>query len=259
MKFNGFSKLAFALAFTATQGLAQAGTISFNTSTCTASIGAPGKLACSKNVSGVGYSATLSGWSAQPAAKFVNASMVYYSNSGIGITSPRESTVSPNHAMDNNGATEAILVKFNSPDFALNQLTIGWMYGDADVSILRYTGTQAPDLGSRTVADLKNAAGWDWVGDYSTLSTSTPLNFNNTGTAKTAAWWLISAYDAGYSGKAPTGGLTRGNDYFKLSGFGGSIVAPPTPTTTVPEPGTFALSAIALVGFAAARRKSKAK
>jgi hypothetical protein len=259
MKFNGFSKLALALALTATQVLAQAGTISFNTSACDSGPGASNKFTCTKNVSGVNYSATMSAWSAQSGNDFAKATMVYYSNSGIGITSPRESTVSPNHAMDNNGATEAILVNFNSSNFALNQLTIGWMYGDADVSILRYTGTQAPDMGSRTVADLKNAAGWDWVGDYSTMTTSGPLNFNNTGTAKTAAWWLISAYDAGYSGKAPTGGLTSGNDYFKLSGFGGSIVVPPTTTTTVPEPGTFALSAIALLGFAAARRKSKAK
>jgi len=256
MKFDRFGKLAFALVVTAVQGLAQAGTISFNQNTCQSAAG----LNCSVNVSGVNYSAALSGWSAQPASKFGGASVVYYQGSGLGISSPGESTVSPDHAVDNNGATEAFLINFNSPNFALNQLSIGWMYGDADVSILRYTGTAAPVLGDRTVADLAGSAGWDWVGDYSTLSTSAPLSFNDSGTVKTASWWLVSAYDSAYSGKPATAALTNDNDYFKLSGFGGSIVTPPPPpTTSVPEPSTLALSALALVGFAAARRKSKAK
>jgi hypothetical protein len=193
-----------------------------------------------------------------PARQAFPASITpHYAGYGLGVTSPGESTVSPNHAIDNAGPTEAVLINFNSPDFALNQLSIGWMSGDADVSILRYTGAQAPVLGNRTVADLRNAAGWEWVGDYSTLSASaTTLNFNNTGTAKTASWWLVSAYDSAYSGHAAPG-LSDDNDYFKLSGFGGSSVTPPT--TTVPEPGTFALLAVALAGFGAARRKSKAK
>lgn len=259
MKFTGFSKFAFALALTATQALAQAGTISFNEGTCQSGTVTANGLTCSTTVSNVNYSATLSGWSAQTGSKFVNATTVYYPYSGLGITSPGESTVSPDHAVDNYGPTEAFLINFNSSNFALNQLSIGWMSGDADVSILRYTGTQAPVLGSRTVTDL-TSAGWDWVGDYSTLSTSSTLNFNNTGTAKTASWWLVSAYDSGYSGKAPTGLLSDNNDYFKLDGFGGSIVTPPpAPTTAVPEPGSFALFSVALVGFAVARRKSKAK
>jgi hypothetical protein len=260
MKFDGFSKLAFALALTATQGLAQAGTISFNEATCQSGTVTASGLTCGTSVAGANYSATLSAWSAQTGSKFVGASMVYYPSFGLGITSPGESTVSPDHAVDNAGPTEAFLINFNSSNFALNQLSIGWMFGDADVSILRYTGTQAPVLGSRTVADLKSAAGWDWVGDYSALSTSATMNFNNTGTVKTASWWLVSAYDSGYSGKAATTPLSNDNDYFKLSGFGGSIVTPPPiPTTSVPEPGTFALFAVALAGFAGARRKSKAK
>jgi hypothetical protein len=186
--------------------------------------------------------------------------MVYYPSYGIGISSTGETTTSPQHAVDNSGNTEAFLINFSSADFALNQLSLGWLSGDADVSILRYTGATAPTLGSRTVADLKNAAGWDFVGNYANLNTSAALNFNTTGTVKTASWWLVSAYNSSYSGLAPTAGLTNGDDYFKLTGFGGNMVTPPpVPGNTVPEPGTFALLGVAVLGFAAARRRSKAK
>jgi len=260
MKLNDFRVLAFTFAVAASSGLAHAGQISFNDTNCQAA-SASSPITCSSNASGVNYGATVTGWSAPSTGKFGSAAIAYYPYSGVGITSPGESTASPDHAIDNNGATEALLINFGLDNFALNQLSIGWLYGDADVSILRYTGTQAPTLGSRTVADLKNATGWEWVGDYANLSTSSALNFNNSGDVKTASWWLVSAYNSAYSGVAPTSGLTNGNDYFKLSGFAGTTVAktptPPTPGTSVPEPGTFALFGIAMLGIVAARRKSK--
>jgi hypothetical protein len=259
MKFNDFRVLAFTFAV-ATSGLAHAGPISFNDTNCQAS-SASSPITCSATVSGVNYGAAVTGWSAPGTGKFASAAIAYYPYSGVGITSLNESTASPDHAIDNNGGTEALLINFGLDNFALNQLSIGWFSGDSDVSILRYTGTQAPTLGNRTVADLKSAAGWEWVGDYANLSTSTALNFNNSGDIKTGSWWLVSAYNSAYSGVAATGNLGNGNDYFKISGFGGTTVAkavtPPTPGTSVPEPGTFALFGIAMLGFAAARRKSK--
>lgn len=260
MKFNKFSTFAFALALTATQGLAHAGAITFNEATCQSGTATATSLTCSTKVAGSSYSATFSGWSAPGTSKFGSASMAYYPYSGMGISSVGESTNSPQHATDNNGSTEAFLINFSSASFALNQLSIGWLSGDSDVSILRYTGTTAPTLGSRTVADLKNAAGWDFVGNYANLSTAAPLNFNTTGAVKTASWWLVSAYNSNYSGLAPSGNLSNNDDYFKLSGFGGSIVTPaPVPGNSVPEPGTFALLGIAVLGLAAARGRSKAK
>lgn len=256
MKFNDFRVLAFTFAVAATSGLAHAGQISFNDTNCQATSSSP--VTCSASAAGVNYSATVTGWSASSTTKFSSASIVYYPGSGVGITSSNESTTSPQHAIDNYGATEALLINFGSADFALNQLLIGWAYSDADISILRYTGTQAPTLGASTVASLKNATGWEWVGDYA--NTGSVLNFNNGSDVKTASWWLVSAYNSAYSGTAASGNLTNNNDYFKLSGFAGTVVpatTPTTPGTSVPEPGTFALFGVALLGFVAARRKSK--
>ena len=260
MKRNNVSAFAFALAITATHGIAHAGVMTFNEAACQSGAVTTSAITCSTSVAGVTSTATLSAWSAPTSTKFAAASMSYYPSYGIGISSAGETTTSPQHAVDNSGNTEAFLINFSSANFALNQLSLGWLSGDADVSILRYTGATAPTLGSRTVADLKSAAGWDFVGNYANLSTSAPLNFNTTGTVKTASWWLVSAYNSSYSGLAPSGNLSNGDDYFKLSGFGGNIVPQaPVPGNTVPEPGTFALLGVAVLGFAAARRRSKAK
>lgn len=253
MKTNLLGALALTLAFAAS-GAANATQISFNESTCQATTA----TMCSVKVAGTTYGANLSGWSAATNANFSGATIAYYPGGGAGITSKNESLGSPQHATDNNGATEAFLIDFGKLSVALNQISIGWYSGDADVSILRYTGANAPVLSGSKVTNLDAAPGWEWVGDYSALKPSNPLNFNTGTNAKTASWWLVSAYNSGYSGRAATGSLSNGDDYFKLSGFAGSVVDP-APSSQVPEPGSFALFGIAVLGFVAARSRSKAK
>jgi hypothetical protein len=254
MNTKAVAALAAVLAI-AGHGAAQAGQITFNESTCqpTSAIG------CSVKVGGVSYTANLSGWSAAPNANFGTASIAYYGGGGLGITSKGETLTSPQHATDNSGSTEAFLINFGTLSLALNQISIGWSSGDADISILRYTGANAPLLGNSTVANLDAAAGWEWVGDYASLKPSSPLNFNTGNDAKTASWWLVSAYNSGYSGKSSVPGLSNGDDYFKLSGIGGMVVDKAPPRNDVPEPGSFALFGIAMLGFAIVRAKSKAK
>ncbi len=256
MTLNRFSSLAFTFFITAAHGLAQAGPISFNQSTCHAGAISSSSFTCITKAAGVNYAATMSAWSAPDSKAFGSAAIAYYPYLGVGIIAPGESTNGSQHAVDNKKGTDAFLINFGSSDFALNQVSIGWRDGDADVSILRYTGTGTPLLGNSKVATLNNADGWDWVGDYSTLSANSPLNFNHSGDVKTASWWLVSAYNSAYSGITAAGSLTDANDYFKLNGFGGEvIVTMPPPSNQVPEPGTFALFGIALLGFVAVRRK----
>ena len=157
MKLSNFGVLAFTFAVAATSGLAHAGQISFNATNCQGTT-ASSAVTCSASTAGVNYGATVTAWSAPGTGKFGSAAMAYYPGSGVGITSPGESTTSPDHAIDNNGATEALLINFGTNNVALNQLSIGWAYNDADVSILRYTGTQAPVLGNSTVATLRSVA-----------------------------------------------------------------------------------------------------
>jgi hypothetical protein len=259
MTLNHIGALASALALMTAQGLAQAGTMSFNESTCVSGRASAASATCVTAVAGVKYAATLSAWNAPASGNFGSASIAYYSSSGLGVLARRESIYTYEHAIDNIRGTDALLINFSSANFALNQISIGWFSNDADVSILRYTGTSAPTLGNSTVANLGNAAGWDWVGDYSTLSTNSTLNFNTGNDARTAVWWLVSTYNSAYSTVPVPGSFGDANDYFKLKGFSGSVIASVPPSSDVPEPGTFALFGIALIGFAAARRTLRAK
>ena len=261
MTLNHFSSLAFTFAIVAAHSVAQAGAITFNESTCwnSSTIANESSLSCTTNVAGVKTTATASAWSAPTTGKFGSASISYYPSAGLGIVAPNDPANSLQHAIDNLAGTDAFLLNFGSPNFALNQISIGWRNVDADLSILRYTGATSPFLGNSTVANLDNAAGWEWVGDYSMPTTSNTLNFNTGSTAKTASWWLVSAYNSAYSGVPAAGSLSNANDYFKLNGFGGDLVTVTPPPSDVPEPGTFALFGIALLGFAAARRKFQAK
>ena len=244
-----------ALCALAGHGAAQAGQITFNESTCQST----SMTGCTVKVGGVSYSTSLSGWSAASNTNFSGASVAYYGGGGLGITTKGETLANPQHATDNSGSTEAFLINFGALSLALNQVSIGWYSNDADISILRYTGVNPPVLSNSKVANLDAAAGWEFVGDFASLKPSSPLNFNTGNDAKTASWWLVSAYNWGYSGKAPVTGLSNGDDYFKLSGFGAMVVDKVPPRNEVPEPGSFALFGIAMLGCALVRAKSKAK
>jgi hypothetical protein len=214
-------------------------------------------VVCATNVAAVNYASTVTGWSAAGTANFGSASIVYYSGYGTGILATGESATTSQHAVDNVAGTDAFLINFGANTAALNQLSIGWKGADADVSILRYTGTAAPTMSALSVANARTTPGWELVGDFANLSTTTPLNFNNSGTIKTASWWLVSAYNSAYAGGSIGTGLSNGDDYFKMTGYGANVTTPTN--TNVPEPGTFALIGIALFGLTVARRKAQAK
>ena len=221
---------------------------------CTAQVGSD---AGSPNVKGYAFSSTASG----PA--FAAASLTSFGG-GLGVTAAGESTGSPQHATDNSGSTDLILLDFGTAKVDLDSVTIGWKGNstggstgaDADISVFRYSGSSAtlPAVSNlaATGAGLL-AGGWTLVGNYANLATGMAKAVNTGNT--TSSWWLISAYNSNFGSTSESSGtgLTDGNDYFKVLSIAGNVSS----STGVPEPGSLALLGAALVGFVASRQRKQ--
>lgn len=189
-----------------------------------------------------------------------SANPVSFGSYGIGMQS--DGTNAPNHALDNVGNTEAILLSFGS-SVVLNSIGLGYtsrgkcsngttlannatcptgttLLADTpttanptikvDTSVFRWTGTAAPP--SLAGVSATTMAGWELVGNYGDMvvATSNPYNIVNS-SGKASSWWLISAYNSGFAQTANSstsiatenrGISTPGNDYFKLYAVAGS-------------------------------------
>jgi hypothetical protein len=193
---------------------------------------------------------TVSGWSnTGTGGAFADAYINEYPGGGFGVQNRNEGLgfVYPDHAIDSNGSTDALLLSF-SQTVALNSLTIGWYTVDSDVSLLRYTGTTSPVSGG-TLA----SSGWELVGHYPDLASGVAANVNPGN--KTSSWWLISAFDWNYGGPFPSGiTITKGDDYVKVlavAATAGTLIS--NGGGSAPEPSSLALAAMGLFGAGYAR------
>ncbi|QSB02721.1 PEP-CTERM sorting domain-containing protein [Methylomonas sp. EFPC1] len=128
------------------------------------------------------------------------------------------------------GAVDAALFNFNA-SVSLNSLRVGYISGDADVSVLAYTGSlisgalpAAANIAGDSFATLLSN-GWSFIGNYNmgSVNTSKAINASNV----YSSYWLVSAYTSISAGlnKGDTTGLDFGNDYFKLSKIEGTACA----------------------------------
>jgi hypothetical protein len=182
-----------------------------------------------------------------------SACLVNFSG-GFGVVSDIEdgsvnncSVDTPQHAVDNEGQVDGILLSFSSA-VRLTSLYSGWATNDSDISVLYYTGgggaPAAPDMNSTLANMLTAGEGWSRLANYGGDSDGGTYNLNNASAAST--YWYVSSYSSLFGGNS----LNGGTDYFKLRSITGE--------KAVPEPGTLALLGLGLAGIGFARRRRRA-
>lgn len=195
-----------------------------------------------------GWSNTGSGGSIDTQALQAQTLSLY--GGGVGITnldsgSDAGEGASPEHAVDNNGRYEMVLLSF-SQAVKLTAVKAGWASGtDSDITVMAYNGpgTGSGSLNGNTWAGIAGA--WTSIGNYANVGTNTTaVNAGNT----SSSYWLIGAYN----NLLINSGWSTGNDYVKLASV----------TTTsggqVPLPGTLALLGLGLLGMVSMRQRPAA-
>jgi hypothetical protein len=157
-----------------------------------------------------------------------SANLVSYGSFGIGMSSDGSNV--PNHALDNNNNTEAVLLNFSAStiltgvgmgyasngkctdgSFVANNAgcSSGSLIDSTNTagikvssSIFRWVGSGAPTGNpSPLVGQAANTmSGWELVGNYGNMGydVTNPYNAVNS-SGKTSSWWLISAYNSGFA------------------------------------------------------------
>ncbi|MDO7083313.1 exosortase-dependent surface protein XDP1 [Pseudocolwellia sp. AS88] len=182
------------------------------------------------------------------------------------------------HSADNlGGGTGSDSCNYNDYDMFLlefseavniSEITSSWLYGQGRTTSSKNTAATNNQI---TVAALSNndllGNSWSDVADTATSGFSS-FTYSSTSGYYTSdlttadanvsgvysSYWLVGALNTVFGGTLSD----EGNDGIKLSGVSFSTGSgTPPPATTVPEPASIMMFGLALVGFAASRRKVK--
>ncbi|MGY5452479.1 exosortase-dependent surface protein XDP1 [Agarivorans sp. MS3-6] len=191
-------------------------------------------------------------------SQILSTKLTYDDRWGLMSQNRDEGNSTPGHSIDSYGNDfDMVLLTF---DEAVNLagFTLGWAQEDyvdrnnqgsshADVSVLAYSGDNAPALHRKTWADL---AGLGWTTEAE-VSNADAYAYQSITTSASSKYWLIGAYNPIFGDL----NWSSNNDGFKLAGVSGNSVQP---ATSVPEPGTVLLFAAGLFGLALRSKKRQA-
>ena len=180
------------------------------------------------------YSSTSSG------AALIDAYTDLFSG-GIGVKNQYESGSSPNHAIDNAGShNDLVLFEFDSDDYTAQSFKIGWSTNDSDVRIWVGGSGADLDLAGSSISDL-SSLGFTLLDDFWNVPVNTSVDID---TDVTGRYMIVTGGDESYK-----------YDYFKFK----QIVAElDEQDEEVPEPSTIAIFGLGLAGMALSRRRNTA-
>jgi hypothetical protein len=219
--------------------------LNFNLASGSAS-GSSNSMGNSRSFTAGDVGVTSTAWSlATTGSDFVASQIGRASGYGLWACNPTEglNCPSPDHQIDNSNGFEFVLFQFSQ---AVDPSAISIQtYNNADLDVSYFTGNTASNL-SLTGVNLAELNGLGFGGqlnsDVTGSATSRTVSITNSGAVNSL---LIGARIGG----------DRSADFFKINGLTAEQVG--TSVSGVPEPGTFALAGVALVGLGLAGRFKK--
>jgi len=171
-----------------------------------------------------GPSVNVSAWVNNPSqgdsygeGELTSTKLSSYDNSGLGAGYEN----SPEHAVDNEGKIDAILLAFDTP-VTLNQVAFGWVGRedqnspyDSDFTVLAYNGSDKDSLTTSEIKDNLDASsyanltsiGWDLIGsdtgkgEGSYDGGPSPDTYTVDSGTTSSSFWLISALNTQLGGQ----------------------------------------------------------